>query len=121
VAGPIIQNFSIPADNDVELDFTLLPTSGVALGPGTEILFSVYESEFGAPVAGVPAVLSKTLDHGIQITDPDTKQFTVTVARADTVALLRNYYYEVTVVDVNGDATTTTVGILTITGTENRV
>lgn len=120
MSGPIIQNVSLPADDDAELDFTLMP-SGVTLGPGTDIIMSVYESEFGAPVSGVPAVLSKSLDHGIQITNPDLKKFAVTIQRSDTVAMLRNYYYEVKVVDVDGSAVTTTVGMFTITGTEIRV
>lgn len=121
MAGPIIQNFSLPADDDAKLDFTLLPSSGVTLGPGTAIIFSVYEQEFGIPIPNVPAILTKVLDHGIEITDPDTKQFTVTLLRADTAALLRNKYYEVRVVDVNDLAVTTTNGILTVTGTEIRV
>src|SRR6266404_2510707 len=115
MAGPIIQNFSIPADDDVELDFTLLPISGVTLGPGTQIFFYVYNSEFGSPVPGELPILTKVLDHGIEITDPDKKQFSVVIARADTVAMLRNYYYEVKVVDINHLAVTTTVGTLTIT------
>jgi len=81
----------------------------------------VYESQFGAPVPAVDPVLTYTLNHGIQITDPDNKLFTVTVNRADTAALLRNYYYETRVVDPEGNSVTCTVGTLTVTGTEIRV
>jgi hypothetical protein len=121
MSGPVVQNVSLPADDDAELDFTLSPTGDITLGPGSEIFFDVYEQQFGQPIPGTPAVLSYVLNHGIQITNPDLLQFTVTVARADTVGLLRNYYYECRVMDVNGSSVTTTVGIFTITGTEIRV
>jgi hypothetical protein len=121
MSGPVVQNVSVPADDDAELDFSLTPTGDIVLGPGSQIFFDVYEQQFGQPIPGTPAVLSKVLDHGIQITNPDLLQFTVTIARADTVAMLRNYYYETRVVDVNNSSVTTTVGIFTITGTEIRV
>ena len=121
MAGPIVQNFSIPADDDVELDFTLVPTGQIILGPGSEIFFDAYESQFGAPIPGVDPVIVKVLDHGIEITDPDLLTFTVTILRADTAGLLRNYYYEVRIVDAAGLSITTTIGILTVTGTEIRV
>lgn len=118
---PIIQNVSVPADNDCELDFTLKGAiPGFTIGPGTQILFSVYESQFAMPVSGVPAVLSKSIDNGIQITNPNELLFRVVITRADTPTLLRNYYYEVSVVDLSGNLVTTTIGVFTVTGTENR-
>jgi hypothetical protein len=120
MSGPIVQNVSVPADDDEDLNFTLIGT-GVALGPGSQIFFDVYEAQFGAPIPGLTPVITKVLDHGIEITNPDAKTFTVTIARADTAGLLRNYYYEVRVVDVNSFSVTTTIGIFTITGTEIRV
>lgn len=118
---PLIQDVSVPADNDCELDFTLKGAiPGFTIGPGTEIFFNVYESQFAMPVANVPAVLTKSMDSGIQITDPDNLLFRVVIARADTTTLLRNYYYEVSVVDLSGNLVTTTIGVFTVTGTENR-
>lgn len=120
MSGPIIQNVSVPANDDCDLDFTLLPSSGPPLDPGTEIYFNVYDSAFGVPTAGVPAIISKTIESGISITDPQNMLFTVEILEADTAGLLRNYYYEVTVVDTDGNRVTTTVGTFTVTATENR-
>ncbi len=121
MSGPIIQNFSTPADDDVKLNFTLTPDTGASIGPGAQIYFYAYEQEFGAPVEGVDPVVTKVLDHGIEVTDPDAKKFTVTLDDTDTAALLRNFYYEVLVIDVDGNRLRSTVGIVTITGTEIRV
>ncbi len=120
MSGPIIQNFSVPANDDVKLNFTLTPLSGASIGPGAQIFFNVYEQEFGNVEPGVPPVIVKVLDHGIEVTDPNAKKFTVQLLKTDTVNLLRNYGYEVLVIDVDGNQVRTTVGILTITATEIR-
>jgi hypothetical protein len=120
MTGPIIQSFDVPANDDVDLDFTLTPSTGPDLGPGTKIYFNVYESVFGQPVAGAPSIISKTMESGIEITDPALKTFKVRLVKTDTVGLLRNYYYEVTVIDPENNSVTSTVGVMTVLGTENR-
>lgn len=122
MSGPVLQNFSIPAGDDVELDFTLTPAnSGAEIGPGAQIYFSAFEQTFGVVAEDIPPVIEKVLDHGIEITDPDTKKFSVTVAgETDTILLLGNYYYEAQVVDLSGKTVTATQGIMTVTQTEIR-
>lgn len=116
---PIIQNFSVPAGDDVDINFDVDPDDGASL-IGATIYWRVYEQENGLPVAGVDPVLEKVLDDGIQITDPATGQFVVTIDAADTTDMLRNYYHEARIHDEDGNWVTVTIGILTITGTEIR-
>jgi Flp pilus assembly protein TadG len=116
---PVIQNFSVPADDDVEVNIDVDPDDGVSL-VGSTIYFRVYEQTNGVPTYDVSPVISKQTDQGIQVTDSDTWQFTVTIDRADTASLLRNYYFETQVVDSNGKSVRTTYGIMTVTQTENR-
>lgn len=116
---PIIQNFSIPAGDDVDVNFDVDPDDGASL-VGATIYWRVYEQEFGQPIAGADAVLEKVLDDGIQVTDPDAGQFVVEIAADDTVDMLRNYYHEARIKDVDGNWVTVTTGIMTVTGTEIR-
>lgn len=116
---PTIQNFSIPANDDVDINFDVDPDDGASL-VGSTIYWRAYEQEFGLPVSGVDPVLTKVLDDGIQITDPDAGQFVVTILADDTVDLLRNYYHEARIKDTDGNWVTVTTGIMTVTGTEVR-
>lgn len=116
---PTTQNFSIPANDDVDLNFDIDPDDGASL-VGAVIYWRAYEQVAGLPVAGSDPVIEKVLDDGIQVTDPDLGKFTVSVNAADTVNLLRNYYHEARVYDVDGNWVTVTTGIMTITGTEIR-
>ena len=116
---PITQNFSIPAGDSVDINFDVDPDEGGSL-IGSTIYWRAYEQESGLPVAGSEPVIEKVLDDGIQIVNPDTLQFVVELDRADTVNLLRNYYHEATIKDQDDNWVTVTLGIMTVTGTENR-
>lgn len=116
---PIVQNFSIPAGDDTNLNFDVDPDDGVSL-VGSTIYWRVFEQVFGLPVAGSEPVIEKYTDNGLQVTDPDEQTFTVELDREDTIGLLRNYYHEATIKDVDGNYVTVTTGIMTVTGTENR-
>lgn len=116
---PIIQNFSIPAGNDADLNFDVGPDDGISL-VGSQIYWRVYEQMNGLPVPGTDPIIEKTTDNGLQVTDPDAQLFTVRINKADTIDRLRNYYHEANIVDVDGNDVTVTMGIMTVTGTENR-
>ena len=116
---PIIQNFSVPANNDTDVNFDVGPDEGQSL-IGTTIYWNVYEQMGGLPVPGVPPIISKQTDQGLQIVDPDLGQFAVNIMSADTVNRLRNYYHEATIVDQSGAIVTVTIGIMTVTSTEWR-
>lgn len=116
---PIIQNFSVPAGDDVDVNFDVDPDDGASL-IGATIYWRVYEQENGLPIAGAEPVLEKVLDDGIQVTDPDTGKFVVTIDAEDTEDMLRNYYHEARIFDVDSNWVTVTIGIMTVTGTEIR-
>lgn len=116
-----INNFSVDAGDSVNLNWTVDPKgTGVTLGPGTQIFWSVFTQSVGIPDFESGPVIVKVLDHGIQITNPDLLQFTVEIDRTDTIGLLRNYYHECLVVDASGNYDTVTKGIMTVLGTEIR-
>lgn len=116
---PIVQNFSIPAGDSTDINFDVDPDDGISL-VGSTIYWRVFEQMNGIPTAGVDPIIEKYTDNGLQVTDPDLQTFTVELERADTIDLLRNYYHEATIEDVDGNFTTVTLGIMTVTGTENR-
>ncbi len=116
---PIMQNFSLPAGDAADINFDVDPDAGQTL-MGSMIYWEMFEQKHGVPVPGVDPVVRKVLDDGLQITDPDELKFTVSLQRADTIGLLRNYYHEAKVVDVDGNHVTVTQGVATITQTEIR-
>lgn len=119
---PIIQNFSVPADNDHDVYITINSNvAGDTLDDCT-VYFNVYEQAFGAPVPDVPPIITKTSLSGGGVTILPSPPLTVRVSfvKTETAALLRNYCYEATVVDGVGNVDTVTTGIMTVTGTENR-
>jgi hypothetical protein len=115
---PVIQNFSVPAGDSVDVNFDVDPDSGSLIG--STIYWRVYEQENGLPVPGSDPIIEKVLDDGLQITDPDLLQFVVELYRDDTIDRLRNYYHEATIKDADDNWVTVTLGIMTVTGTENR-
>jgi len=115
------QNFTVWADNGTTINIDIDPDNGVTL-VGSTILFRVYEQAFGEPIPGVdPVIVKSNAPGGIVVTDPDKQQLAVTIDAADVVALLRNYYWEATVIDPGSDPVTIGFGIMTVGGTENRV
>jgi hypothetical protein len=119
MSGPLIQNFSIPADDSAVLNVQVNPVAGVTL-VGSTIFWRVFEQEFGIPIPNVSSVLVKSTDHGIQIDDPDLLKFHITVDKPDTVGLLRNYYHEARIEYPDNTGVTIMYGILTVGGTEVR-
>ena len=119
MAGPVVQNVSIPAGDAADLNFDVDPDDGQTL-LGADIYWKVYEQEHGVPKLGVDPVIVKVLDDGIQITDPDALKFTVAIQREDTVGLLRNYHHEAKIIDPDGNHVTVNYGVFTVTQTENR-
>lgn len=117
---PIIQNFSIPAGDSADINFDVDPDDGASL-VGSIIYWRVFEQSHGVPVAGEDPLIEKYTDNGLQITDPDLGKFTVEIEPDDTIELLRNYYHEARIKDVDDNWVTVTVGIMTVTPTEVRV
>lgn len=125
MSAPLIQNFSIPADNDLTIQINVTPLASMDTLVGSMVFWNVYEQQYGVPTPDVAPVISKNSlsgDGGIAIPDSpaDLMEAIVTIASSDTVGLLRNYFHETTVVDVEGHTTSVNQGILTITPTENR-
>ncbi len=117
---PSLQNFSVVANNDTDVNFDVGPDDGGSL-VGTTIYWRAYTQENGSPVPGADPIISKVLDAGIQITDPDLGKFVVELDAADTAALLRNYYHEATIIGESGETVTVTIGIMTVTPSETRI
>lgn len=120
---PTISNFTIPADND---HLAVLTIDSATLGDslsGCTVYLRVFEQEFGVPTAGVAPVLEKSSLSGGDVTILASPPMTVSILfkHAETASMLRNYYYEVTIKGAGGDLDTVTIGIMTVTATENRI
>jgi len=115
------QNFSVYANNTTDVTIDIDPDNGITL-VGATIVWNVYEQEFGQPLFDVDPVIRK--DNGVNgtivVTDPNLQKLKIPLTPDDTVALLRNYYHEATVVDLNRGQITVANGIMTVLGTENR-
>lgn len=116
----IIQNFSVCANNDSDINFDIGPDQGQSL-IGTTIYWNAYQQQFGMPLKDIPPVISKYTDHGLLVTDPDFGKFVVELNKEDTVNLLHNYFHEATIVDQTGSIVTVTQGIMAVEPTELRL
>lgn len=115
---PIREDFSVPAGDDVLLEFTIDADEGVTLD-NAEVKWQLYATRLGLPVG--PALVEKDTvsGGGVEITDATERTFSVSVNQADTEDLEPGrYYHEAEVTDVIGNKITVTTGILTITPTE---
>jgi hypothetical protein len=121
MTSPLIQNFSIAAGDAKTVNVDVGPDEGATLAD-CQIIWKVYEQEHGCPKPGVDPLITKTneTDGGITVISPTAPTFKIDLDKDDTVELLRNYYHEVTIIDDDGNRTTPTVGIMTVTQTENR-
>ncbi len=111
----VIQNFSAPAGDDLEIVFVFDPGYAVA-EDGAVVEWKVYDQSVGIPDLSEP-ILSKSTSDGIDFPPSPGTEFTVRLNSADTVDLLGNYYHEAKVTDINGDLSTVTTGIMTVTQT----
>lgn len=121
MSGPSIQNFSVPAGDGFVVNFTVTSDDEDATLAGAAILWQAFTQEHGVPIPDEDPVISKSVDDGIVLVgEPTDLTFKLTLDEDDTISLLRNYYHEVTITYAGGKRATPTVGILTVTQTENR-
>jgi hypothetical protein len=119
--GWLSQDFSIPAGNEYTAYFNIF-VDGVSSLDGYVVWLQVFEQSCGVPLAGVPPVITKNSLSGgdIAVLDSPPMSYNVSFFEADTVLLLRNYYYESSIIDANNNTITVVRGTLTVTGTEVR-
>jgi hypothetical protein len=117
VALPLIQNFSIPAGNSVEIDFEL-PSPDDEILSGFNVVWKAYEQEHGVVTIPLVTVITKSLEGGGITLGTAPISFTISIAGADTVNLLDNYYHEAAIVDPSGGVITSAQGVMTITQAE---
>jgi hypothetical protein len=114
----IIQDFSVPASNDMDVTFILDPADGISL-TDAQVLWSAYGASFAAPVP-LPVLIVKDSNvigpDGTEITiveSPET--FVVHLFSDDTALAPGNYYHEAEVIDASGNHATVCQGSMTVT------
>lgn len=122
---PLIQNFTLPAGDTATIPVTIDPATLGNFDWDDETMqawWEVYDQAYGVPAPGVNPIIVKTNLSGSSLIIPDSPSYTflIEMVTADTIGLLRNYYHEATIIDVNGVRITPFSGIMTITPTENR-
>jgi hypothetical protein len=124
----LIQNFSVPADNDVTIDVQVSPEESL---DASALYWRVYPQAFGIPdfmqstlpspsPPPAPLIEKSTRDGSILVTSSPLG-CQIYLNAADTADLLRNYYHETTLVDPAGNLSTLNCGIVTVTDTRNRL
>jgi hypothetical protein len=111
------QNFSIPAGYNEVITFDVNPAVTPSL-QGTTIGWRVYEEAIGIPFG--PPILVKSSTDGSIVGLDSPLSFTVQMYSHDTIALLRNYYHEATIVNALGETIGGSFGIMTVIETMNR-
>ena len=112
----IRQNFAIPLGDQIDVDLDINPD--VESMVGTDITFRAYAQNTGVAI-GDP-ILVKNLDAGLEIADPTYGLVIISFDEADTINLAPdNYYFEITLYDLDGARTTVTEGIMTLLRTRN--
>lgn len=110
-----IQHFSVSAGDDAELYFTIDTDTGITIN-GAEVLFEVFPQAHGIPDKTDGPIISKSTGAStIAVIESPPNHFLVSLVSTDTVDLLHNYYFEAKVVDVNGNNTTVTKGLMCVT------
>jgi hypothetical protein len=116
---PAIQDFSIPAGNAMDVYFAMDPTDVINIGLDALIRWQVYPQSAGVPdqIDG-PLIAKDTVNGGIDIPGSPAETFVVHLLPGDTAGFYPgNAYHEALVIDANGNPTTVTVGVMTITQT----
>jgi hypothetical protein len=111
---PVNQHFSVPAGDDVELIFDIDLNDEITLA-GSFVIFEVFDQQYGV-ITGTEPILSRHSDSGnggITIPGSPSNRVIVLLDKTMTDGLLRNYYFELKVVDVNDDNSTVANGIIT--------
>lgn len=111
---PVHQHFSVPAGDDVELVFDIDLNDEITLTSAL-VLFHVYEQQYGV-VADSAVVLARHSDSGnggVTIPGSPSNRVIVSLTKEETLNFLRNYYFELKVVDVDGNNSTVADGIIT--------
>lgn len=121
VSVPVMQpqNFTIPAGYNEIITFDVDPVVTPSL-VDTVVWWRVYEENFGIPT-GLAILEKNSLGSpgGIVLIESPLS-FTVELLTADTLALLRNYYHEATILNALNEVIGGGFGIMTVTETENR-
>jgi hypothetical protein len=121
MSGPLIQNFTVPAGNDVDINVDIDPDGDGITLVGSHLFWRVYEIECGMIIPDTEPVLEKySEDGGIIAIDSDLQKFRISILATDSASLLRNYFHETTIVDPEDNITTLNQGIITFVGTEYR-
>lgn len=113
---PVNQHFSVPAGDDVELFFDIDLNDEITLQDANLVIFEIFPQEFGVPITDDGPVLTRhndSGDGGVTVLTSPSNRVSVLLSKELTVDFLRNYYFELKVVDVNDDNSTVANGIIT--------
>jgi len=105
-----VENFSIHAGNDIQIPVVVEDENNGSLTDAT-IHWWAARSRF---TTADKVTLKKSTEDGIEITDADAREFTLTLTRADTLDLLGGYHHEFMIIDNEGNHSTVIDGTMTI-------
>lgn len=115
------QNFSIDAGTDVTVTMDIDPDVEGQTLVGSTIYFRAYVQEHGNIVPGTDPVIDKHGEsEGIVVTDADAQKVDIDFSVDETANLLRNYVFEITLIDASDKITRVAWGMMTVNGTEYR-
>lgn len=122
---PAVQDFSVPAADDMDVTFNLDPTDNINL-LGARVRWAAFEQAYGQPgvsdfsggfSAPVEMILKDSDAGGVSVLESPPDTFVVHLVSADTLGLLANYYHEAQIIDINGNRATVVYGTMTVTQT----
>lgn len=111
------QNFSVPSGYDEVITFSVDPAITDTL-MGCTVWWRAYPQKFSIPIDS-PILIEKSSPADITLLDSPLS-FYFTLATADTLDLVGNYYHEATILNGVQEMIGTSFGIMTVTATINR-
>jgi len=110
-----VQNFTLPAGDDVTLRFTVSSDDMNSTLDNVTIYW--WAARYKTSPQSDIVIKKDSATGGIAVADSVNRIFDVTLSRADTLGLIGRYYHEAKVVDDTGGYITVTTGKMTVSPT----
>jgi hypothetical protein len=112
---PVHQHFSVVAGDDVELVFDIDLNDEITLQDANLVVFELFEQQYGVVTNTDPVITrhSSSGNGGVTILSSPSNRLIVLLSKDLTTGYLRNYYFELKVVDVNDNNSTVANGVMT--------
>jgi hypothetical protein len=109
----INQDFSVPAGDEATVTIDIGPDVAPGL-TGQDVIFRAFALANGVPDRTAALIEKSVSGGGVVVTSEPSQTAAISFDRADTLALLGNYFHEVSIQDVSDNYITVASGVMTV-------